>query len=482
MSRGTGAAGVTLAVASAGLALSMFDQTATVVTLHQMGLDFGVGAALRQWVLAAYLLPLAALAPVGGFLADRHGRRRIFVIGALMFALASLACALSPGIWVMIAARAVQGAGAAIMVPAAVALVATNSPAERRTEYIGWMVSIGAVFLSLGPLLGGVLTSGLGWRWVYVVVVPVALAAVALSFRVPESRDAGPGSLDAVGIGLLVAGLGGLVLGFQSLGPDGLEAPQFLAPLILGVLALAAYGRHQARHPHPVLPLRLFRIREVGASATVVFTANFASLAATIYIAMLLEIALGWATWLVGVALLPSVVPAVLLGGFAGRVADRRGPRLPTSLAVLMLAIGMAGLAVGSYMASYAVMFVPLLVVGIAKPFALTVMNAVAVGAVPPGERGVTAGFMATARNAGGAAGACVVGALVAMFAGAGEADYPRGVGVGLSVVVLAALTALLVAWLRLPSRHAADRADDAAAAGTLALSSHSTGDAHTGR
>ena len=252
----------TLAATVLGSSLALIDGSVVNVALPAIQLDLAAGAAATQWVMNAYLVVLGALVLIGGASADRFGRRRVFVAGVVVFTAASILCGLAPGTSALVAARAVQGAGAALLVPASLALLGATFPEGERARAIGAWAGYGALAMAAGPMLGGFLTDHVSWRAIFYLNVPLAVAAAWLALRgAPDSRSAHPPGLDWLGAGLAAAGLASLTWGLTAAAERGFRSPIVAAALAGGVVAIAAFVATEARVRSPMLPLGLFRSR-----------------------------------------------------------------------------------------------------------------------------------------------------------------------------------------------------------------------------
>src|SRR5262245_48990198 len=243
--------------------MSFIDGTAVNVALPALQRDLAATVAQVQWVIEAYALFLSALLLVGGSLGDRYGRRRVFLLGVAGFALASAWCGLAPGIGQLIAARAVQGIAAALLVPGSLALLSASFEEKRRGKAIGTWSGFGSITAAVGPLVGGWLIDHASWRWVFALNLPIAAAVMIIALRwVPESRDPeASGRLDWLGAGLATLGLGGVTYGLIESSRLGWTHPGVLGALGIGVVSLAGFLIVEARTPQPMMPLSLFRSR-----------------------------------------------------------------------------------------------------------------------------------------------------------------------------------------------------------------------------
>lgn len=339
-----------------GASLEFLEASTTHVALPAIQRALGADARAMQWVVNGYVLVLGALILVGGAVGDRFGRRRVFTFGVVLFAVASIACGLAPNVSVLVAARALQGLGAALVVPLSLALVTAAAPPERRGLVIGTWTAASSVVTAAGWLLGGLLVDAVSWRAVFLVVVPVAIATVALTPRdAAESRaDDTAGPLDVGGALLAVAGFGSVTYGLI----EG-SSPALAAGLVL----LAGFVAAEARAARPMMPLALFRSRTFTALNVLTFLLYGAFGAAMFFLPFNLVQVQGYSATATGTALLPATLVLALLSRPAGRLRDRYGDRLPLVVGSLVSALGFAGFAWAGIGGSYWTAFFPPLVV-----------------------------------------------------------------------------------------------------------------------
>jgi EmrB/QacA subfamily drug resistance transporter len=374
-----------LVAAIIGSSMAFIDGTVVNVALPAMQRDLRADAFEAQWVVESYALFLAALLLVGGSLGDRFGRRKVFSIGVAIFGVASLACAASRDVQQLIAARAVQGVGAALLVPGSLALISATFAQNERGRAIGMWSGFSGITAALGPVLGGYLVDHFSWAWAFLINLPFALAVLAITWtRVPESRNPhAPAALDVRGALLVTLGLGGVVYAFIEAPAQRWSAPLVLLALIGGVAALFAFVIAEWRHAAPMLPLALFRNRNFS-GANLLTLWLYAALGGGLFFLPLNLIQVqGYSATAAGAALLPFILIMFMLSGWAGRLVDRVGPRRPLIVGPLIAAAGFAGLALPSTGGSYWSSFLPAIAVlglGMAvtvAPLTTTVMNAV---------------------------------------------------------------------------------------------------------
>jgi MFS transporter, DHA2 family, methylenomycin A resistance protein len=410
--------GPALAVATAGYGLVLLDVTIVNVALEAIARSLGASRAELQWVVDGYALALAGLMLSAGHLADRLGRRRVFAGGLVAFGVASAACALAPSAGALIAARVLQGLGAAALLPASLALVTSAHPdGPGRARAIGIWAGLGSLGLVAGPLLGGLLTSWLGWRAVFWLSVPVCAAALAGLRVVAESRATAHGARpDVAGQLAAVVALTALVGGLIEARREGWGTAPVLSMLALAVVAFAALIRAERRAERPMLDLAFFRDPSFSAANAGAGLMNLGVLGALFSLSLLLQGEQGLSPAAAGVRLLPLAAPLALLPPLASRWIGRHGARLPAALGLAGTGAGFLALALLGPGASYAAMLGPLLLAGVALGFATPGVVTGATASVPGDRAGMAAAINNTARQTGGAVGVALIGGV----AGAG--------------------------------------------------------------
>jgi EmrB/QacA subfamily drug resistance transporter len=334
-----------LAATILGSGMASLDATVVNVALPRIGSDLDAGLTALQWTLNAYTLTLAGLLLLGGSLGDRLGRRRVFVFGVVWFTIASAGCTVAPDAGVLIAMRALQGVGAALLTPGSLAILEAVFRREDRAAAVGAWSGLGGVATAIGPVVGGLLVgvTSWGWRLVFLINVPIAVVVVWLSRRfVPETRDdQAHGPLDVTGAALAALGLAALVYALTE-GPRHSWTPVLLACLVLGGALLVGFVVFEARGPHPMMPLSLFSSRDFT-GANIVTLVVYAALSGALFlIPVQLQRVSGFSPVAAGSALLPVTAVMLLLSARMGRLAQQIGPRGPMTVGPIVAGCGLA--------------------------------------------------------------------------------------------------------------------------------------------
>jgi EmrB/QacA subfamily drug resistance transporter len=383
-----------LAASILGSSMAFIDGTVVNVTLPVLQKALGVTAIEVQWVVESYALCLASLLLLGGALADKLGRRRIFALGVALFALASVGCGIAPDIHWLIGARTVQGVGGALLVPTSLALLGAYFPPERRGRAIGKWSAFSMAAAGIGPVLGGWLVQAASWRWVFWINVPIAVTTLAITWRqVPETRAPDAGRLDLLGACLATVGLGGLVFGLLEAPRLGFGNPVIITAMVGGVLALLAFVRVEARSTHPMVPLDLFHASTFS-GANLLTLLLYAGLGGSLFFLPFNLIQVHhYSPAQAGAALLPLIALVSLLSGWAGKLVDRYGAKRPLIVGPLIAAFGFVLLALPGTGGSYWSTFFPgVTVLGLGMAVTVAPLTTAVMAAAGPERAGLASG------------------------------------------------------------------------------------------
>ena len=458
-----------LAATVLGSSLGFIDGAIVNVALPALQTAFGASAAVVQWVINAYLLLLGALVLVGGAAADRYGRKRVFILGIALFAAASLACALAPAAGWLIAARALQGFGAALMTPASLALVSASYPEHERARAFGIWAGAGALTTAFGPVLGGWLVDTINWRAIFFVNLPLAALALAIAWRgVPESRDESAQPLDWAGALTAASSLGALTFGL-TVAPARGWTPGTLGWVIGGLLLFGAFLLVELRSRTPMMPLGLFRSRPFSTLNGMTLLLYFALSGALFLLPFELIRVEGYTATAAGASLVPFALVMGVFSPAAGRLARRVGNRLQLCAGPIIAGAGIAWLGLASPGGSYWVTRLPpLLVLAIGMTLTVGPLTAAVMSAVEQRHSGVASGVNnAVARIASllAVASLTIVVALSAgiadehgtdVLAAADRAAFHRGFRWATIVAALCAAAGGVLVALALPTAHRA--------------------------
>jgi EmrB/QacA subfamily drug resistance transporter len=441
----------TLGAVAFGLFMIMLDNTVVNVALPSIQRDLGVGLSELQWIVTGYALTFAALMLTGGKLADHYGRRLIFVVGLAIFTLASLGCGLAESGEVLIAARVVQGAGAALMNPSTLSIISATFPPEQRGMAIGIWAGVSALALAVGPLVGGILTDHLDWSWIFFVNVPVGVLAVAASFLViEESRDMSEERrLDLPG--QLAGGLGLFALTYALIEANtyGWTSARILGAFGVAAVALAAFLWLERVQRVPMLDLELFRNRTFAGANSVVLLVALAMFGVFFFVSLYMQNILGFSAVETGAAFLPMTVLIMLVAPIAGKASDRLGSRWLMTVGMVLVGLQLLYLSRLGVDETFWDLLPGLLVGGAGMALVMTPSAAAAVRSVPVDKAGVGSAVLNACRQVGGSLGIAVIGAIIA--AEVGDRRSPEAFVDGFSTALLvAALIAFAGAALAL--------------------------------
>ncbi len=406
---------ITLIAMTVSSAMILVDQTSVPLAIPDAMEDLHGNPSVSQWILTANMLPLAALMVLGGRLGDIFGLRKIFISGAVIFAGASAMAGFAQDVPWMIAARAVQGAGAALMMPTAVAIVSATFPREEKGKALGLLAGFAAFAAALGPIIGGGLAS-VDWRFVFLVNAPLAIITLLLTLHATaplKLNDGAPTSLDLPGVTAFSIGIVGFVYGLSQAAELGFGSPQVIVPVAISVLAFIGFYFVEMRSENPMIEFRLFRHLNFLASNISQFLAGMIELGTAYLLPYFLLMMIGLSPIEAGIALIPATVPIMLAGPIAGRIFDRVGGRIPLTAGFLVLAASGVAFALAVHEREYVYLLPGLILQGIGLGMVLTVNDPTGLDSVPPEDQGQAAGVINTSEQLGGAVGIALLTALL---------------------------------------------------------------------
>ena len=422
---------VALIVICIGYFLVILDATVVNLALPSMGRDLHGGTSDLQWVVDAYTLTFAGLLLTGGALAERLGGRRIFEVGLLLFALSSAVCGLSPTLGILIAARLVQGLGAALLVPSSLVLLQLAYPTrEGRSRAFGIWGAIAGIGAATGPIIGGLLVSSWSWRGVFFINLPFALAALVLAGRLVPVTPRRTRALDLSGQLLAVAGLGLLTGALVEAGRLGWASPLVLTGFALAAASLFAFGMVERRSSDPMLPLGLFNHPSFRSGTSVGLLINLGLYGQLFVMSLYFQDVRGYSALRTGLALLPEAGLLVVASALSGRIMARSGPRLPMLIGLVIGGIGLLGVATTGAHTSYVTLIIPLAAAGFGMALTMPAASASVMEAAPGDRGGIASGVVNAARQTGSVLGVALLGTLVT-----GRTSFIAGLHAGLVIV-----------------------------------------------
>lgn len=404
-----------LAVVCTGTFMAMLDNIIVNNALPVMGRRLGAGVNGLQWVVEGYSLVFAALLMTGGTLGDRFGRKRAFMTGMTLFAVGSIAAALSSSLGMLVAARVVQGIGAAVLTPGSLAIIRNVFTEENeRARAIGVWSAVSALGLAVGPLVSGPIVEAFGWAGVFWINVPVATAALVLAARaLPESSDATGRRVDWPGQALCAVGLGALVAALIEGQSLGWTDRRILLGLAVAAASLLSFVAAELHTEDPMLDLRLFRDRVFSAAGLTGFMVGFSMFGASFFLPLLLQNVMGWSPTNSGVAGLPMTGAIIVAAPLSGVLTARSGPRLPLTAGLLLCAAALTGLSLYDEGARYPEYLWALVVLGVGMGMTFTPVSVTVMRRVAPARAGMASATINTLREVGGVLGIAVLGSVL---------------------------------------------------------------------
>jgi EmrB/QacA subfamily drug resistance transporter len=441
----------TFVITSVALFMVTLDNLVVTMALPSIRLDLGATIEDLEWTVNAYTLSFAVLLLTGAALGDRFGRRRVFVIGLGIFTLASAAAALAPNVESLIAARAVQGVGGAIITPLTLTILSAAVPPNRRGLALGAWGGIGGLGVALGPVIGGAVVEGLSWQWIFWLNVPIGIVLAPLAAR-RLTESSGPDSrLDLPGLGLVSVGLFGIVLGLVRGNSVGWGSLEILASLILGAAFVVAFVWWELRAQAPMLPMRFFRNRTFAATNAASLFMFFGMFGSIFLLAQFLQTVQGYSPLSAGLRTLPWTAMPIFVAPIAGALSDRIGGRPLMAVGLAMQAIGLGWLAtISSPTVPYGDLVPAFVVSGIGMALFFAPVANVVLSSVRREEEGKASGTNNAIRELGGVFGVAVLASVFSRYGGyETPATFVDGlvpaVWVGAAVVAAGALAALFV-------------------------------------
>jgi EmrB/QacA subfamily drug resistance transporter len=462
----------TLGIVSLALFMVVLDNLVVTVALPSIRRDLGASVQALEWTVNAYVLAYAVLLLTGAALGDLLGRRRMFVVGLGIFTAASAAAALAPTAGTLIAARAVQGGGAALVTPLTLTLLAEAFPGEGRGAALGIWSGVSGMAVAIGPLVGGAVTEGISWHWIFWINLPIGLVLVPLGARMLNESFGREGQLDLPGLGLASAGLFGVVYGLIRAQSIGWTSAEVVASLAVGLTLVAAFVLYELRAANPMLPMRFFRSRAFSITNGVSVAMYFGTFGSIFFITQFLQYALGYSPLEAGVRMLTWTGATMIVAPFAGVLSERFGSR-PFLVAGLGLqAAGLAWVAaIASPGMAYGALVIPTAMAGAGMALVFAPGASAVLGAVLPSQAGQASGANNALREVGGVFGVAV---LATVFSGAGAYTSPQAfvdgfsaaLTVGAIVLGAGALVTAVLPWRQ--RRRAPARTDRSASHAAL--------------
>ncbi|HEY6788407.1 MAG: hypothetical protein JWM19_5297 [Actinomycetia bacterium] len=430
----------TLILTSVASLMVGLDLTVVTTALNTIRLDLGASIAELDWTINAYTLTIGVLLLAAAAIGDRFGRRRVLAVGLVVFTASSAACALAPSIGVLIAARAAQGIGTAMVLPQALALLSAAFPAQARGKAMGMFAGITGVAILGGPVLGGAVVQGLAWQWIFWLNVPIGVALIPLVGRYMAEAHGPRARFDVAGLVLSGAGLLGLVWGLIRANAVGWGSPQVYGPLAVGAALIAAFIAWERRAASPMLPVSLLRNVPYICANVAGFTMTGAMMSGVVFFMQYLQASLGEGPLTAGVRLLPVTATLFVIAPVAGRFVARVGERPIVMIGLACQAVGLAWMALGTG-GSYPALIPAMVLTGAGVSAAMPAAQNAAIGAVSREAIGTASGVYNAMRQVGGAFGIAIASAV---FAAAGSFASPAAVshGVRAALLVTAAIAA----------------------------------------
>ena len=467
----------TLAAVAFGLFMIMLDNTVVNVALPSIERDLHISISELEWIVTAYALVFASVLITGGKLADLFGRRRIFVVGLVIFTASSLACGLAASAGFLIGARAVQGVGAALMSPATLSIITATFPPRQRGMAIGIWAGVSALALAIGPLAGGLIVDNINWNWIFFINVPVGIAGIVASqIFIKESRDTShEQSVDVPG--LVTSGLSLFVLTYALIEGNrhGWASPEIVGLFAAAAVLMAAFVLVEHRQRLPMLDLSLFRNSSFTGANIVALLVSLGMFGVFFYVSLYVQNVLGYTPTQAGAMFLPMTVLIILVAPFAGRASDRVGSRWLMGGGMMLLGISLLFYQRAGVHSNFWTLLPAMILGGVGMASTMSPMTSAAMGAVPVDKAGVGSGVLNSFRQVGGALGIAAMGAILASYlhtaprSPEGRQQYVDGMHAALAVsagiVFAGAIVAVLLVHVKPQTERAHIREMEAGAA-----------------
>ncbi len=448
----------TFAVTSLALVMVTLDNLVVTTALPVIRKDLGAGIEGLEWTVNAYTLTFAVLLLTGAALGDRFGRRRMFAVGLALFTLASAAAALAPSIGVLVAARAAQGVGGAIVTPLTLTILSAAVPAEKRGVALGAWGGIGGLAVALGPLVGGAVVSGLSWQWIFWINVPIGIVLIPLALRRLDETRGSSDRLDLPGLGLASVGLLGVVWGLVRGNGQGWGSPEIVLALVAGTAIVAAFVAWELRAPNPMLPMRFFRNRAFALTNVASLLMFFGMFGSIFLLAQFFQTIQGYSPFQAGLRILPWTAMPIFVAPVAGALSDRIGGHRIMAVGLSLQAAGLAWIAtVSDPSVAYASLVAPFVLSGVGMGLFFAPVANVVLSSVRRDQEGQASGANNAIRELGGVFGVAVLASIFSHYGGYRTAEtFSHGLNaavyVGAAIVALGALAAFLVPRRRRPA------------------------------
>jgi EmrB/QacA subfamily drug resistance transporter len=446
----------TLVAVAIGLFMIMLDNTVVNVALPSIQTDLGMSPSELEWVFNAYALTFGVLLLTGGKLADMLGRRSIFIAGLVIFTGASLWCGFAGGAASLIAARTVQGVGAALMTPATLSIITATFPPQQRGTAIGIWAGVSALALAIGPLVGGLLTQDISWSWIFLINIPVGVVGVlAARIFIDETRDTSREQrLDLPGLTTSAIGLFALTYGLIETNDHAWSSGRVLTLFALAIVSLGLFVVLELRQRVPMLDMALFRNPTFSGANTVMFLVGLAMFGILFYNSLFLQRVLGYGAIKTGATFLPLTVLIILVAPVAGKISDRIGPRWPMGVGMMLLAGSLLLFGTLDATSSWWDIVPGLLVGGLGMGITMAPTTAAAMSSVPVDKAGVGSAVINSMRQVGGSLGIAIMGVLLATTVTVAPGDpryavqfvpgYHRALHVGAAILLAGAAIAIV--------------------------------------